>query len=306
MQQPAFRWAGLGAALFLLGMAGAPRFATAQESAWLGVYTQNIDDDLREGLGYKGEGILVTRVVDESPAERAGVRKGDIIVALNDRTLSSPAELSTEVRSSRSGQRVALQVYRDGARQTLSVTLGARPAADDLEPPEPPAAPPPPEMPEGSWMFTGMGRGRLGVRVETLTPDLAEALGAKAGGALVVEVLDDTPARRAGIKAGDVIVKVGDRTIDDASEVSSALRGREAGPVSITIARRGSSRTLSATLEEAPRMMRFDRGPMSWHSAPRARTRIDADSQRELQDEIRQLRDEVRKLQEQMEGRERN
>ena len=312
MLQPAFRWAGLGAAVILLGLAGAPRPASAQETAWLGVYTQNIDDELRQGLDYKGAGILVTRVVGDSPAARAGVRKGDIIVTLNDRSIDSSSELSTEVRSSRPGQKIALAVYRDGARKTLSVTLGTRPDDDDLDGPEPPEPPLPPrvhrevmELPEGSWTFTGMGRGRLGVRIETLNTDLAEALGAKAGGVLVVEVLDDTPAEKAGLKAGDVIVKVGDRQIDDASELTSVLRARDAGPVPITVSRRGATRTLTATLEES-HAMRFERGPMSWRSAPRARTRPDADSQRELQDQIKQLREDMKKLQDQMGDREHN
>lgn len=319
MQQPAMRWAGLGVVLLLLGLAGAPRPAAAQETAWLGVYSQTIDDDLSEGLGYKGDGILVTRVVDGSPAARAGVRKGDIIVTYNSRTIDSPAALRTEVRASRTGQNVALQVYRNGERKTVSVTLGERPA-DDADPPEPPEPPEPPlppnfehdmhgmmAVPEGSWVFSGMGRGRLGVRVESVTPDLAQALGMSAGGgALVVEVLDDTPAEKSGLKAGDVIVKLADRKIEDTNELTDALRDREAGPVSITVSRRGATRTLTATLERSPRTMRFERGPMSWHVAPKARTRVDADSQRELQDEIRQLRDEVRKLQEQMGSRQRD
>ena len=313
MQQPAFRVAGIGAAALLLVLAGAPRIATGQEAAWLGVYTQTIDEDLREGLDFDGEGILVTRVVTDSPAQRAGVRKGDILMSLNDRRIESPSALMSEVRSFRSGQRVSLEVFRDGARRTLAVTLGSRPDDDD-EPvaPAPPAAPRAPgaprietfEMPEGSWMFP-MGRGRLGVRVESVSPDLAEALEVESGGALVVEVIDDTPAKRAGLKAGDVIVRVADQRIDDSGELTKALHEREAGPVAITVARRGATRTLTATLEEAPQSMRWERGPTSWGMAPRAR-RMDADSRRDLEREIRQLREEMRKLQEQMEDREGN
>ena len=155
-------------------------------------------------------------------------------------------------------------------------------------------------------MFGGMGRGRLGVRVESVSPDLAEALEVESGGALIVEVLDDTPAKRAGLKAGDVIVRVADQPIDDSAELSKSLRDREAGPVPITVARRGATRTLTATLEEAPQhTMRWERGPMSWGMAPRAR-RADADSRRDLEREIRQLREEMKKLQDQMDDREGN
>jgi serine protease Do len=319
MQLPAIRWAGLGAALLLLGLAGAPRVTAAQEGvAWLGVYTQTLSESLREGLDYRGDGIAVTRVVDDSPAERAGVRKGDIIVSLNDRTINSSTELMNEVRAARTGQRVALEIFRDGARRTLSVTLGTRPDDDDFEVrgPEPPEPPEPPLAPraerrgvdlsDAPWMFSTMGRGRLGVRVETVSADLGEALGTPSGGALIIEVLDDTPAERAGLKAGDVIVRLEDVRIDDAGELTDALRERDAGPVAITVSRRGSSRTLTATLQER-HAYRWD-GPMTWRSAPGARSkaRIEADSQKELQDEIRQLRDEVKKLQEQMESRERN
>ena len=335
MHQPALRFAGIGAALLLLGLAGAPRPAQVQERAgWLGVYTQRIDENLRDGIGHDGDGVLVTRVVNDSPADRAGIRRGDVISAFAGRSVDSPSELMSAVRARRSGESVNVIVYRDGDRRSVSVRLGARPSGSDDDddswdddddrvfraptppvPPAPPAAPREPrferfDFPEGSWMFSGMGRGRLGVRVEEVNEEMADALGVGSGeGVLIVEVIDDTPAKRAGLRAGDVIVRVEDREIDDVSDLTSELREREAGPVSLTVVRRGDRRQVTATLERS-RSMRWERGPLSLRedrmrdrSFNRRAPRADREDDAEMRAEIEKLREEVKKLQDELDSR---
>src|SRR5262245_27750054 len=230
--------AACGAALLALGMVGS---AAAQSSGtpWLGGTTQEITDELREGLDYQGRGVIVNRVNADSPAERAGIRKGDVIVSFNSRTVDSPSELTDVVRGARVGQVVTVMVMRSGTRRSLSARLGEWP--DDMEdqrdqeeefdtpaPPTPPASPRTPRAPaapraRGNWfdfngdrfefpdngdwtMLRGMGRGRLGVQIQDLNSGLGEALDVPGGrGVLVVKVIEDTPAERAGMKAGDVI-----------------------------------------------------------------------------------------------------
>src|SRR2546425_838908 len=95
-------WAAGGAALLTLALSGAMSGRASAQSdpaPWLGVTTQNITDELREGLDYRGNGVLVNRVVADSPADRAGIRKGDVIVSFNSRTIDTPSELMQVVRS---------------------------------------------------------------------------------------------------------------------------------------------------------------------------------------------------------------
>ena len=237
--------AAIAIAAMSLGIA--PARAASDENtnakAWLGVYSQEFTDALRDGLDYKGEGVLVNRVVPQSPADRAGLRKGDVIVRLNSRTVRTPEDLSSLVQAQIPGRSIALEIVRNGEKRTLNATLAARPSEEDrtwargrsdedregFEAPEAPEAPETPEAPEAPDMsdmpempvppvgpqfkgrvaprtfrfettprdFPGMfmGRGRLGVRLEPLNPDLAGALGSPDGkGALVVEVIRDTPA----------------------------------------------------------------------------------------------------------------
>src|SRR5690242_18237309 len=332
-------WTGLAILIGVVGLgASAARAATAGDTPWLGVYTQELTPSLRTGLDFSGDGVLVNRVIPESPADRAGLRKGDIIVGVNSRTPRSPDDLANMVQGGRVGQSVRLEVVRDNERRSLSATLAARPDrdddqtwtngrdddedhdsepapdSDDVPTPRAPGAPRTPDSPRVHvYRFKGtpgegmsgdmgmpgdvmrmMGRGRLGVRVEALNSDLAEALGASGSkGALVVEVLKDTPAERAGLKAGDVITAVGEQKVYDAGDLIEAL-GKSDQKVTLTVLRRGARRTVSAELEGGMGSMRmFENGPLG------DRVRAQGDDN-ELRDQVRQLRDEVRQLREQL------
>jgi len=129
MRKTGLRWgwlAGAGALLVAaIGLVTVTRSArAADEGGYLGVYTQSMTSSLREGIGYNGDGALVNRVVDGSPADRAGLRKGDVIVRYNNRLVDDAADLTDLVRGSRPGQRVALLVHRDGSNRQINVTLG--------------------------------------------------------------------------------------------------------------------------------------------------------------------------------------
>jgi C-terminal processing protease CtpA/Prc len=344
-----------GAALLVAVMAGAGATRAAaqdRDTPWLGVSTQQITRDLRDGLDYQGSGILVNRVIEDSPADRAGLRNGDVIVSYNSRTVTTPQQLTELVRAGRIGQSVSLSIVRDGSRRSLTARLAAWPEdSEDLdrtpETPEAPEAPEPPESPRaprapqaerrmklnlngetfdlpdgsGAWMMRGMGRGRLGVQVQELNEGLADALGVTdRRGVLVIEVVKDTPAERAGIKAGDVIVRVGDRSIEDVDGLHRALPDR-AGRVSVTIVRHGARRTVDADLDQAPQLekLRSSDRPMML-KIPDIRTRVlrdlershldvnrDRDTDREsMERELRSLRDEVRELKRKLEAMDKN
>ena len=241
--------------------------SSGTERAWLGVYTQALTPELLEGMSYQGKGVLVNRVVPDGPADRAGVKKGDIITGFNARTVESPGTLSDLVGQGRAGQSASLRIVREGRTQTLNVMLAAR-ADDDMDMEGGPHeihigdsdGEGPLDMDFGPGVMRMMGRGRLGVRVEGLNPDLASYFSVPNGkGVLVVEVMKDTPAEKAGLKAGDVIIKVGDKPVEEAGDVAKALPEDE-GKVALSIVRKGARRTLEAELEKRDHVMRFGRG----------------------------------------------
>jgi C-terminal processing protease CtpA/Prc len=267
-------WLVLFAALFTLAV---PTLASA--GAWLGVYTQEVSAELREAFGLETGGVLVTNVVTGSPAARAGLLKSDVIVTANKKAIEEPSDLTDLITAASPGQSVSLGIVRKGAPKTLSVKLVERP--EEIETPVPPVAPMAPKAPHsemrwysngeefdsdsfaplaGSMFMRGFGRGRLGVRLETLTEDLAAALGSTGTkGALVVEVYKKTPADSAGIRAGDIITAVGTTAVYDTDDLVKAIR-EEKGNVSISLVRQGKKRTVEAALEDSPYVIRLRDG----------------------------------------------
>jgi S1-C subfamily serine protease len=356
-------------AMTLLALAAAP--ALAASPGWLGVTTQPTDEDLRRGLDLTTDGLLVNQVTDGSPAERAGVRKGDVILTYNWKSVTDPEKLRQMVRDTAPGRAVSLGLWRDGAKLSLQVTVGEVPSGEDdgdeFDAPTPPAAPRAPRAPSpprggshrhviidgrvipddeiddtlrnlphdlqgmidlrglrglrgwsgpgGTMMFTpsAMGRGRLGVRVEKLNSDLGQALGVVGGkGVLVTEVYEDTPAQKAGLKAGDVIVKVGADSVDTPNELVRAL-DRHDGKIGLTVLRKGVKREVQPELaarseghtywwngsgDSDDRSKNLEPGP-----APRVyrwKTNDDGDDQADLRAEIRQLKQDLEDLRTQM------
>ncbi len=351
----------------LLAVSATPALAAGQ--GWLGVTTQATDEDLRRGLDLTRDGLLVNRVSADSPADQAGLKKGDVILTYNSRAVADPEDLRQLVRDTEPGHTVSLGVWRDGARRTLEVEVGELPASEGemfdvpvprMAPapsapsaPRAPRAPRAPESPrelseeemqdklkemeiegfegmnklkdlkglEGmqGWSsddgrtfgFSSMGRGRLGVRVEKLSDDLAQALGSTGDqGVLVVEVIEDTPAQKAGVRAGDVIVRVGGETVSDPDGLVKVLRAQD-GRVDIVLLRRGQRRTIQADLESrsttrsrpsGPGARRFNARIPEPGKAPqvyRWRAKDEAGNE-DLREELRQLRRELKELREQM------
>lgn len=315
-------WRLMGAALAALALTGgmAAR-AAAQDSTrpWLGVSTQEITDELRDGINYKGTGgVLVSRVVGDSPASRAGIKKGDVLVSLNSRTIDTPDELTDVVRSCKIGQSVSLVLSRDGVKRTVSAKLVEWPADEsDLydmpTPPTPPAAPRAPRAPraysfqipdgEGFMNLRGFGRARLGVQIQGLNRDLGEALGVPGGkGVLVTDVIDDTPAAKVGIKGGDVIVEVDGKAVEDTDDLSRELRKHE-GKTPITLVRKGVRRTVNPELEERQSWSYSDDNGRRVITIPdvRYRTNRDDSNHADLEKQMDELRQELQDMKRQME-----
>lgn len=327
------RWGKIGSVvsaawLVSLALAGGAAAQAEDQTPWLGVTTQDITSELRDGLNYQGKGVIVNRVVSNSPAERAGIRKGDVIATFGSRTIDSPSDLVDLVRDARVGESVSLGIVRNGTRRTLSARLAEWPdnLEDDseMEFPDPPVAPRAPRAPRSprtpsaprvfeydgdewnGWNgddFKGLtmfgNRARLGVQVQDLNPSLGDALGVPDGkGVLVTDVIDDTPAQRAGIRGGDVIVRVGNDAVEETGDIRKALQGEE-GNVSVTLVRKGARRTVQADIgrEKTPAGGVYRMVPGNRRSivrTPDVRRRVDSDS--DMDQQMKELREELREL----------
>jgi membrane-associated protease RseP (regulator of RpoE activity) len=161
----------------------------------------------------------------------------------------------------------------------------------------------------------GMGRGRLGIRIETLTPDLGEYFDVPGGkGVVVMEVMKGTPAERAGLKPGDVITHVGSRAVDDADELVRAVSAEDTH-VKLTVLRKGARRTVEADLERGSRMMRLGPGSDLLQRdmirsrdlrGPAGRRAIEPGDREEMRREIEALRRQIDELERQLEQQRRN
>jgi serine protease Do len=198
---------------------------------WLGIGIQALTPELAQSFGLAGtQGALVTSVTEESPASRAGVRSGDVIVRYDGKPVESPRALPPLVANTEVGKAVDLGIVRDGTAQTLSVTVGK--LADTRE------------ARAGSGP-EGRATERLGLELQPLTPELARRLGVKGDrGVVVTDVRPDSPAAQAGIAPGDVIREVNRRPVKGLEEVEQAMAGPAGalGAVLLRLERDGTQR----------------------------------------------------------------
>ncbi len=188
---------------------------------WLGVQIQALTPELRESLNVAAAGgALVAGVIKGDPAEKAGLKAGDVIVEFDGRAVRSDRDLVSIVGNTPVGRKVELTVMRDGKNITITVKVAKRSEEKDEAVADDEDRPAVPET----------GKARIGVQVQDVTRDLAERLGLDdTAGALVTEVGDGTPADRAGIERGDLILEVNRRPVENAAAFTKAVRAAEPG-----------------------------------------------------------------------------
>ena len=191
---------------------------------FLGVNLAEVDADRARELKLKeAYGAEITRVEEGSPAEKAGLKPNDVVLEYNGQRVEGMEQFGRMVRETPPGREVKLLISRNGATQTLAATLAARKfrpvgggGGTGFEIPEF-------HMPDIPQIFTTLRSPMLGVEAESLGSQLGAYFGVKEG-VLVRSVLKDTPAEKAGIKAGDVITKVDGMAITTPNELSNAVR----------------------------------------------------------------------------------
>jgi len=190
---------------------------------YLGVNLAEIDPNRAKELKLKEDyGVEISRVEENSPAEKAGVKPGDVVLEYNGQRVEGMEQFGRMVRETPPGREVKLTISRDGKTQTLTAMLSTRKVRFQANFP-PDFVMPEFRMPDIPQIYTATRSAILGVEAETLGSQLAVYFGVKEG-VLVRSVLDNTPAQKAGIKAGDVITKVDGMGVTAPSELSSAVR----------------------------------------------------------------------------------
>jgi Do/DeqQ family serine protease len=201
----------------------------------LGVTVQGITGELAASLGLESaRGAIVSGVEEGSPAARAGLQVGDVILALDGKPLDSSNSLRNQVAPLGPGARVELSVLRDGRERTVAATLAELPAT------RPTAAPSAEETEHG----------RYGMSLEALTPALARQLGLEPGrGVVVAEVAPDGVAVESGLQSGDVLEQVNGTPVATAADVRRALQSARGGRPSLLLVNRRGARLFLALAE---------------------------------------------------------
>jgi serine protease Do len=239
---------------------------------YLGVYAENIN---RENMGRYNlnqvRGVGVTQVVKDSPAEKAGLRKDDVILRIDGENVNSVRKLNRLISEMAPDHSVRVSVSRNGAETEITATIGKRSNsafAQDL-------------IPGGSklwkwegtdpkvWKWEGplfnredfrnngdfalmlMSGRRIGVSTMELSRQLAEYFGIAGGkGVLVTAVTEDGPAAKAGVKAGDVITAIDGEAVDSTGDISRVVNRKKEGDVTLTVIRNKAQQTIRVTPQE--------------------------------------------------------
>ena len=192
-------------------------------SSYLGIGIADITAERAKALNLKEErGAEVTSVAVEGPASKAGIRQGDVVLDYQGAAVEGMEQLTRLVRETPVGRQVKIAVWRNGAPQTLTATIEARKGTVIPFPGTPPFFPSPEiEIPVFEMTLQSPV---LGIEGESLPPSssLRSIFGVK-DGVLVKLVRKNSLAEKAGIKAGDVVVKVGDSTVTNPREIARAL-----------------------------------------------------------------------------------
>jgi serine protease Do len=240
--------AALLACLVMVNLASAGESEKKTKRGWLGVHIQDINTELKEAMDLKSRrGVLVRDVVEDSPADEAGIKREDVILLFDGKELDDSDELVKVVRKTVPGDKAELSILRDGKEKSISVILGQAPK-DELHVLE--YSPEHKKFKTYSYGFSSGGR--IGVKVQDLNQQLGDYFGVKdAEGALVTEADEDGPAHKAGLRGGDVIVEVDGDEIDDVEELREEISDKEEGDkVKIKVIRDRQPKVFTVEVEE--------------------------------------------------------
>jgi membrane-associated protease RseP (regulator of RpoE activity) len=220
---------------------------------YLGVYAENIS---RENMGKynlsQPRGVAVTQVIKDSPAEKAGLRKDDVILRVDGENVTSVRKLNRLVSEIAPDQSVRITVSRSGSEQELSATISKRPNMTNVQ-----------NLlndangklwnwdrfgtnKDGDLVFTLGNTRRVGISTMELTRQLADYFGVT-NGVLITSVTEDGPAAKAGVRAGDVVTAIDGEKVDSTGDISRIINNKKEGDVTLTVIRNKTQQTIRVT-----------------------------------------------------------
>src|SRR2546427_5838107 len=190
---------------------------------YLGVLIQKVTPEIADSLGMdRGRGALVANVSKDGPADRAGVKVGDVIVEFDGKEIKDSNELPIIVARTGVNQKAQLKVLRDKKKVVLTVAVG--------------------ELKEREVVATAEEKGELGLTVQRVTPEMAQSLGLeRAEGVVITSVEPGGPADEAGLRRGDVILEIDRKPVRNLSEYRKAMGDTKKGKGVLFLVRRGES-----------------------------------------------------------------
>lgn len=198
---------------------------------WLGVMIQKVTPELKDKFNLKDEkGALVADVAAGGPAEKAGIKRGDVIISFNGKQIDEMNDLPFIVGSTPVGIKVDVDVIRNGRKKTCKVKIG------ELKE-------------EKESQDVAKAKPELGMTVQEITPQLAESLGlSQTTGLVVMQVERNSPAEEAGLKQGDIILEIDQVPAKDLEEFLSKIREYNKGDTILFLIKRGG-KTIYLTLK---------------------------------------------------------
>jgi len=234
-----------------------------ERGAFLGVRTS--EETTEDG------GARVDMVVDDSPADDAGIQEGDVIVSFDGATVRGPEGLTERIHAADPEEKIKVGIVRNGKRETVEVTLGERSHTIIVPGPEGMMKVPLPDTEaleehlkglenlyvggDGgkSWRVLRFGnRPKLGVQPVETTPELREHLGgSRDRGILIGKVISGKPAEKAGLKVGDLLLSVDGHDVSDFGELVEALEDKDGKTLDVELVRDGKTMHVQVALPEA-------------------------------------------------------
>jgi serine protease Do len=190
---------------------------------WLGVAIQNVTPPIAESLGLKkATGALVANVSKHGPAERGGIKVGDVITEFDGKKIKESKDLPIIVARTPVGKKVSVKVLRESKEVVLPLTID--------------------ELMEKEVIASVKGKGRLGLTVQRVTPQIAESLGLDStDGVVITSVEQGSPGDEAGLRRGDVIVEVDRKPIRDVKGLKDATAKIRDGKSVLFLVQRGET-----------------------------------------------------------------
>jgi serine protease Do len=223
----------------------------SQSRSYLGIGVLDVTEERARALALKEpQGVEVTSVTEDAPAAKAGIRQGDIILEYNGQRVEGGTQFVRMVQETPAGHKAEMQIWRNGAKQSITATIGSRSGTpwafvvpNAPMPPMPPQLPMIPDTPHDmfSWRST-----TLGVETESLNSQLAEFFGVKEG-VLVRAVTKGSAAETSGLKAGDVITKIDGQGVSSPRNITALLRKSDRN-VTLTVVRNHKEITLNVKI----------------------------------------------------------